>query len=207
MRVKVRILKFGSHASDGSVVSSDVVKQYLDSPEAQESIRAHRMIGSLTHRVRNIKAQDFSESVASNLSKTIGMDDGMLITTGNGGCPPTHYIDKMWIENGAWWAEIQIYDENDFDDDYCSGVMDGIEKAIKIIDEQPTIEPVQRGEREINADELLKRLDQYFEDNGLEHKWTGDEIADSMSGTVEDIVRIVKEMLGESDDEDEQTWW
>jgi hypothetical protein len=77
----------------------------------------------------------------------------------------------------------------------------------RIIDEQPTIEPVKRGEREINADELLKRLDQYFEDNGLEHKWTGDEIADSMSGTVEDIVRIVKEMLGESDDEDEETWW
>ena len=71
----------------------------------------------------------------------------------------------------------------------------------------PTIEPVKRGEREINADELLKRLDQYFEDNGLEHKWTGDEIADSMSGTVEDVVRIVKEMLGESDDEDEETGW
>ena len=76
------------------------------------------------------------------------------------------------------------------------------------IDNLPTIEPVKCGEREINADELLKRLDQYFEDNGLEHKWTGDDIADSMSGTVEDIVRIVKEMLGESDDEDEETgWW
>jgi len=114
MRVKVRILKFGSHASDGSVVSSDVVKQYLDSPEAQESIRAHRMIGSLTHRVRNIKAQDFSESVASNLSKTVGKDDGIILL--DSGCSPTHYIDKMWIENGAWWAEVQIYDENDFDD-------------------------------------------------------------------------------------------
>lgn len=114
MRVKVRILKFGLHASDGSIVSSDVVKQYLDSPEAQEAIRAHRMIGSLTHRVRNIKAQDFSESVASNLSKTVGKDDGMILL--DSGCPPTHYIDKMWIENGAWWAEVQIYDENDFDD-------------------------------------------------------------------------------------------
>ena len=114
MRVKVRILKFGSHASDGSVVSQDVVKQYLDSPEAQESIRAHRMIGSLTHRVRNIKAQDFSESVASNLSKTVGKDDGMILL--DSGCPPTHYIDRMWVENGSWWSEIQIYDENDFDD-------------------------------------------------------------------------------------------
>jgi hypothetical protein len=88
------------------------------------------------------------------------------------------------------------------------GAMWGSFQAVlEFVREQPTIEPVQRGEREINADELLKRLDQYFEDNGLEHKWTGDEIADSMSGTVEDIVRIVKEMLGESDDEDEETWW
>lgn len=112
-------------------------------------------------------------------------------------------IDGDKVEELLW----EMCDENDFDDDYRSGVMDGLEKAIKIIDEQPTIEPVQRGEREINADELLKRLDQYFEDNGLERKWTGDEIADSMSGTVEDIVRIVKEMLGESDDEDEETGW
>lgn len=89
-----------------------------------------------------------------------------------------------------------------------TGAMWGSFQAVlEFVREQPTIEPVQRGEREINADELLKRLDQYFEDNGLEHKWTGDEIADSMSGTVEDIVRIVKEMLGESDDEDEETWW
>jgi hypothetical protein len=72
------------------------------------------MIGSLTHRVRNIKAQDFSESVASNLSKTVGKDDGIILL--DSGCSPTHYIDKMWIENGAWWAEVQIYDENDFDD-------------------------------------------------------------------------------------------
>jgi hypothetical protein len=88
------------------------------------------------------------------------------------------------------------------------GAMWGSFQAVlEFIREQPIIEPVQRGERDINADELLKRLDQYFEDNGLEHKWTGDEIADSMSGTVEDIVRIVKEMLGESDDEDEETGW
>ena len=86
-----------------------------------------------------------------------------------------------------------------------TGAMWGSFQAVlEFVREQPTVEPVQRGEREINADELLKRLDQYFEDNGLEHKWTGDEIADSMSGTVEDIVRIVKEMLGESDDEDEE---
>lgn len=98
--------------------------------------------------------------------------------------------------------------KKDTTDQFWLGVAEGLEDAVCIIKaEMPTIEPVKRGEREINADELLKRLDQYFEDNGLEHKWTGDEIADSMSGTVEDVVRIVKEMLGESDDEDEETGW
>jgi hypothetical protein len=98
-------------------------------------------------------------------------------------------LKEAMLEESDWWENADVW------------------VAHNVIDKAPTIEPVQRCEREINADELLKRLDQYFEDNGLEHKWTGDEIADSMSGTVEDIVRIVKEMLGESDDEDEQTWW
>lgn len=103
-------------------------------------------------------------------------------------------------------AEL-LEDNNEPYSHYCDGYQDAVEWVDDLLDAQPTIEPVKRGEREINADELLKRLDQYFEDNGLEHKWTGDEIADSMSGTVEDIVRIVKEMLGESDDEDEETGW
>lgn len=92
--------------------------------------------------------------------------------------------------------------------EHCEYEVDGNKFRTSLVKKEPTVDPVKHSEREINADELLKRLDQYFEDNGLEHKWTGDEIADSMSGTVEDIVRIVKEMLGESDDEDEETgWW
>lgn len=100
-------------------------------------------------------------------------------------------------------ATLSVDGSNPIGQGYCGAISD----VSNLITKQPTIESVERGEREINADELLKRLDQYFEDNGLEHKWTGDEIADSMSGTVEDIVRIVKEMLGESDDEDEGTEW
>lgn len=98
-------------------------------------------------------------------------------------------LKEAMLEESDWWENADVW------------------VARNVIDQAPTIELVNRGEREINADELLKRLDQYFEDNGLEHKWTGDDIADSMSGTVEDIVRIVKEMLGESDDEDEETGW
>ena len=36
-------------------------------------------------------------------------------------------------------------DEYDFEDDYCSGVMDGLGKAIKLVDEQPVVEPAMRG--------------------------------------------------------------
>ena len=50
-------------------------------------------------------------------------------------------IDAEKVEELLW----EMCDENDFDDDYCSGVMDGLEKAIKTINEQPTIEPVKRG--------------------------------------------------------------
>lgn len=114
MRCKVRVLKFGTRASDGSVINEGVVREYLSTPSFQEDLAAHRMIGSLTHRVRNISAAGYSPEVAANLRKTVAKDDALLLIDSN--CPPTHYIDKLWIENGALWAEIQIFDESGFDD-------------------------------------------------------------------------------------------
>ena len=114
MRCKVRVLKFGTKASDGSLIGESVVRSYLETPECIEDLKAHRMIGSLTHRVRNISALGYSSETASNLKKTIAKDDGLLLIDSN--CPPTHYVDKLWIENGALWAELQIFDEEGFDD-------------------------------------------------------------------------------------------
>lgn len=114
MRVKIRVLRFDSHASDGSVVSERVIRNYLDTPEAQESLKAHRMLGGLTHRIRNINASGLNESVCNALKTTIGRDDsGLLIDSG---ATFTHYVTDLFIENGALWAIIQIFPEDGFDD-------------------------------------------------------------------------------------------
>jgi hypothetical protein len=114
MKVKVRVLKFGTHASDGSQVSENTIRDYLNTPEAQESIKTHRMLGGLTHRIRNINASGFSEATCKALKTTIGKDDtGLLIDSG---ITFTHYVTDLFIENGALWAIIQILPEDGFDD-------------------------------------------------------------------------------------------
>lgn len=114
MKIKVRVLKFGTHASDGSVVSENVIRNYLNTPEAQEAIRTHRMLGGLTHRIRNVLASGLNESTCKALKSTIGRDDSGLIL--DSGATYTHYVTDLYIENGALWAIAQIYDEEGFDD-------------------------------------------------------------------------------------------
>ncbi len=114
MRCTIRVINFSTKASDSSQISEEVCRQYLNTKEAQEDLEAHRMIGSLTHRVRNVAALGYAPEVTANLKKTVSKDDGLLLIDSN--CPPTHYIDKLWIENGSLWAELQIFDEEGFDD-------------------------------------------------------------------------------------------
>jgi hypothetical protein len=106
MKCIVRLLKFGSTASDGSQIPESVVREYIESPEAQEDLKNHRMIGSLTHRVRNISAENYTAEVSNSLKKTIGRDDGLLLLDSN--CAPTHYIERLWIDGGCLFAEAKI---------------------------------------------------------------------------------------------------
>ena len=120
MKCIVRLLKFGSTASDGSQIPESVVREYIESPEAQEDLKNHRMIGSLTHRVRNIAAENYTTEVANSLKKTVGRDDGLLLLDSN--CAPTHYIEKLWIENGGLYAQAHIFDESGFDDNTIQAI-------------------------------------------------------------------------------------
>jgi len=120
MKCIVRLLKFGSTASDGSQIPESVIREYIESPEAQEDLENHRMIGSLTHRVRNISAENYTSEVANSLKKTVGRDDGLLLLDSN--CAPTHYIEKLWIENGGLYAQAHIFDEDGFDDNTVQAI-------------------------------------------------------------------------------------
>ena len=120
MKCIVRLLKFGSTASDGSQISEPVVREYIESPEAQEDLENHRMIGSLTHRVRNISAENYTQEVANSLKKTVGRDDGLLLMDSN--CAPTHYIERLWISDGCLFAEAKVFDEEGFDDNTVQAI-------------------------------------------------------------------------------------
>lgn len=114
MKVKVRVLKFGNRASDGSQVNEDVVRNYLNTPEAQEHLNAHRMLGGLTHRIRNISASGLNEATCKALKTTVGRDDSGLLV--DSGATYTHYVTDLFIENGALWCILQILPEDGFDD-------------------------------------------------------------------------------------------
>lgn len=62
-------------------------------------------------------------------------------------------VDAKELIEALW----KCCDEYDFEDDYCNGVMAGITKAIKIIDEQPTVDSVKHGEwvEDICCDEVI----------------------------------------------------
>jgi len=114
MRCKCKVLSVaGVPASDGSIVPIEVMESYLKSNECQEALRMHKMIGSLTHRSRSIKS-NFAET-GSELSRVIGKDDSMISMLPGAPCP-THYVDKLYIEDGWLWAEIEILDPSVMDD-------------------------------------------------------------------------------------------
>jgi len=114
MRCKCRVLSVaGIPASDGSIVSQDVMEAYLRSEECQTALEMHKMIGSLSHRARALNA-NFPDTGAT-LSKVVGKDDSMIIVSDKAPAP-THYVDKMYIEDGWLICEIELLDETVMDD-------------------------------------------------------------------------------------------
>jgi len=114
MRCKCRVLSVaGIPASDGSIVSQDVMEAYIRSAECQEALEMHKMIGSLSHRARALTT-NFAET-GQALSKVVGKDDSMIIVSDQAPAP-THYVDKMYIEDGWLICEIVLLDETVMDD-------------------------------------------------------------------------------------------
>lgn len=114
MRCKCKLFNVsGIPASDGSIVPRDVVETYLNSEEYRNAIASKKMLGSLTHRARNLA--NAPQSAGTALSKTIGKDDMMLLV---GVSSPTHYVEKLYIENDGWcYADIKILEETGLDDE------------------------------------------------------------------------------------------
>lgn len=114
MQIKVKLFSVGGiPASDSSIIPRHVVEEYLASDKYKEDIAKKRMLGSLTHLVRNWAAQNkYNPSVAS---KTAGKDDQLMLV---GVASPTHYIDRVWIEDSDQWVycTATILSEEGMDD-------------------------------------------------------------------------------------------
>lgn len=113
MRCKCKILSLSEPASDGSMVSREVIEAYLNSEECKEALRLHKMLGTLTHRSRSV-ISNFPESGAQ-LSKVIGSDDSALVVSEKAPSP-THYVEKLYIEDGWLWGVIKVLEEEGMDD-------------------------------------------------------------------------------------------
>lgn len=116
MRCKIKVLSVnGIPASDGSIVPRDVMQQYIDSAECKKDLEDHVMLSSLTHACRAVQSI-YPDN--PGLSKVISKDDSLLLTGDNKiNVTPTHYVDKLYIENDGWlYAEIQFLKEDGLDD-------------------------------------------------------------------------------------------
>lgn len=114
MRCKCKLFSVsGIPASDGSIIPRDVVETYLNSEDYKNAIESRKMLGSLTHRARNLA--NAPQTAGAALTKTIGKDDMMLLV---GVSSPTHYVERLYIENDGWcYADIKILEETGLDDE------------------------------------------------------------------------------------------
>ena len=116
MRCKIKVLSVnGIPASDGSIVPRDVMQQYIDSAECKKDLEDHVMLSSLTHACRAVQSI-YPDN--PGLSKVIAKDDSLLLTGDSKiNVTPTHYVDKLYIENDGWlYAEVQFLKEDGLDD-------------------------------------------------------------------------------------------
>ena len=114
MKCICKLFALDKPAKDGSVIPTEVCRRYIESNECKEDLEKRKMLGSLTHRSRNL--QNIGNDLKSNsISKTIGADDMNLIPESGCSCP-THYIESMWIEDGWLMGVIHLLDEEGMDD-------------------------------------------------------------------------------------------
>lgn len=114
MRCKCKLFDTNSPASDGSIVSRDVIEQYLASEDYRKIIASHSTLGALSHRARDLK--NLPPEAGSNLKNTVGKDDSLIIIA-EGAPAPTHYIERIYLENDGWcYADIKILEEDGLDD-------------------------------------------------------------------------------------------
>lgn len=110
MKIKLRFWKCSQKASDGSVIPLSAFQEYFNSEQYKESIEAHDMLCTLTHRSRDLKALPADHIGAKGL---IGKDDTMLIVDPR--VPsPVMYITKMYYDPEIDWvcADAQLFDED-----------------------------------------------------------------------------------------------
>ena len=119
MKVKVKLFSVGGiPASDGSIIPRHVIEEYLASDKYRADIAGKKMLGSLTHRVRNWSTQS---KYTPAIAKTAGKDDQLLTV---GVASPTHYIDRMWIEDSDQWVYVEatLLDEAGMDDEAIQNI-------------------------------------------------------------------------------------
>lgn len=103
----------GIPASDGSIIPREALETYLMSDDYRNAIQSRKMLGSLTHRARDLA--NAPASAGSKLTKTVGKDDMMLMV---GVSAPTHYVTDITCENDGWaYAVIRILEETGMDDE------------------------------------------------------------------------------------------
>lgn len=116
MLIKVKLFSVGGvPASDGSIIPRHVVEEYLASDGYKQAISGRKMLGTLTHRARNIAAG--VKNLNSSISNVCGKDD-LLLSLGEG-TAPTHYITGLEINDSDSWvyATAKILPEETMDDE------------------------------------------------------------------------------------------
>lgn len=113
MKITVKLFSVGGiPASDGSIIPRRVIEEYLASDKYKDDIEGRKLLGSLTHRVRNWATQS---TYAPAIASTAGKDDQLLCVDVSA---PTHYITKIYINDSDQWvyADANILEEDGMDD-------------------------------------------------------------------------------------------
>lgn len=108
MKCRCAVWKMSGVASDGSICRREVWERYLNSPQYKDSIDNSTILGTLTHRSRNL------ESVPDGMGKlkgTVGRDDASLIVDSRFPAP-IYKIDNIFIEGDWVYADITVFDED-----------------------------------------------------------------------------------------------
>lgn len=144
LRCKVKILGLDTiPASDGSIISTAVINDYLNSQKFKEDLAGHRLLGSLTHKCRNA-ASLYDCDKAKAVQNTQGKDDS-LIDISIPQSSPTHYLEDAYIQDGWLWGTIRILEEDGLDDGAIQNIRrlrgllkQGVHPGVSAVKNNPT---------------------------------------------------------------------